>query len=171
MIPTIEWVLSHLTADLFEGTTIFMHLVEDLAIAIVTAFHLPQNPLWWRLAIFMVEIDDVVHVVHVHNESSHALRDFTFRISHIFNDLSHHCPNELNVIRYTLEVDGVGMLGLSHYLPFLVLIVPLPVSARLNSLATFVGMPTFLANAGLWAAAAIVPACLADLEGIWFLLI
>src|SRR5882762_9187156 len=51
-----------------------------------------------------------------------------------------------------------------HYFPFFRM--PLPLSARLNSLATFCGMPTRLANLGLCAAAAIVRACLADLLGI-----
>jgi hypothetical protein len=39
-------------------------------------------------------------------------------------------------------------------------------SAELNSFATLTGIPTFLAKAGLWAAAAIVLRCLGDLEGI-----
>src|SRR6266403_1943136 len=171
MIPTIEWVLSHLTTDFFEGTSILMHLVENLAIAIVTAFHFSQNPLWWRLAIFVVEVDDVVNVMHIHDEPTHTLRDFTLRISHVFNGLSHHCPNEFHIVRHTLEIDRIGVFRLSHYLPFLGLIVPLPVSARLNSLATLVGIPAFLANAGLCAAAAIVRACFADLLGIGLLLV
>lgn len=43
-------------------------------------------------------------------------------------------------------------------------------SARLKSFATDCGMPTFLANLGECAAAAIVRACLRDEEGIGILL-
>lgn len=42
-----------------------------------------------------------------------------------------------------------------------------PVSARLYSLATDCGTPTFLANCGLWAAAAIILACAWLLLGIF----
>src|SRR6266404_2893340 len=112
-----------------------------------------------------------MYVVHVHNEPPHLLRDFAFGINHIVDHFRRHLTDLLYLPRDAFEVDRVGVLRLSHYLPFLGLMVPLPVSARLNSLATLVGMPTFLAKAGLWAAAAIVRACLGDLLGIRLLLI
>lgn len=43
-----------------------------------------------------------------------------------------------------------------------------PLSALLNSLATFIGMPTFLANSLECAAAAMRRACFADLLGILY---
>src|SRR6266436_911771 len=63
---------------------------------------------------------------------------------------------------------GLGQAGSPFHFPFFGAgrMVPLPVSARLNSFATFVGIPTFLAKLGLWAAAAMVRACLGDLLGI-----
>lgn len=44
--------------------------------------------------------------------------------------------------------------------------MPVPLSAELNSLATDVEIPAFLAKDGLWAAAAMKRACLADLLGM-----
>jgi hypothetical protein len=44
--------------------------------------------------------------------------------------------------------------------------LPLRLSAAWNSFATFCGIPTFLANFGLWAAACMVRACFFEVLGI-----
>ena len=55
-------------------------------------------------------------------------------------------------------------------LPLLFRRIPVFASAWLNSLATETGMPTFLANFGSCAAAAMSRACLTDFEGMAILL-
>src|SRR5258706_8798751 len=102
MVPTVQWVLRHLTTDLFECSAIEMHFFKKLTIAIVTAFHFSQDVAWCGLSAFVIEIDDVVYVVHVHNESTHLLRDFGLCIHHVVDNLRHHLTNELHVISHSL---------------------------------------------------------------------
>jgi len=81
MVPTVKWIICHFTSNFLEGTSVFMESVEKLAIAIITTFHLSKDVLWWRMTILMVEIDDVMNIVHVHNEPPHLLWDFALSFS------------------------------------------------------------------------------------------
>ena len=87
MLPAILWVLSHLTADLFEGAAIEVEFLEQLAITVVAAFHFSLDVLRSFLAAFVVEVNDVMDVMHVHDEPPHFLRDFGLRIDHVVDDL------------------------------------------------------------------------------------
>ena len=81
MIPTVVLVLSHFGTDLFEGATDFVLLNEELAIAVVTAFHFPEDIVGDWLAAALIDIADIMEVVHVGDEPAHLLGDFRLRLA------------------------------------------------------------------------------------------
>jgi len=61
--------------------------LEKLTVTIVAELHFSANVLRSLLAHFVVEVDDVMDVVHVHDEPTHLLWDFGLRIDYIADDL------------------------------------------------------------------------------------
>src|SRR6266568_3524209 len=93
MVPAILWVFSHLAADLFIGATIEVEFLKKLTVTVVAAFHFPANVLRGFLAHFVVEVDDVMNVMHVHDKPPHLLWDFGLRVDYIADDLRHLLPD------------------------------------------------------------------------------
>lgn len=162
MVPPIVQVLGHLRSHLLEPTKICGAFLDELTIAVVAPFHLTHDMWWNHLTMFFVEILDVVDIVHVHDEPPHLLGDFRFSVFDVVDNFSHHSLDRLHISGDVLEV-GCGLFGHRGFF----FLMPVPVSALLNSFATLPGMPTFLAKVGEWAAAVIVRAYLGDLLGIW----
>jgi len=105
MVPAIEGISGHVPTDLLEGAAIGVHVEEELAIAIITAFYFLHDMTRDCLAVLMIEVDDVVDIVHVHDEPTHLLGDLGLRVPHVVDDLNHHLANQLHVLGDAFEVD------------------------------------------------------------------
>jgi hypothetical protein len=172
VIPTVSRALGHLTADLLQGASIGVHIFEDMAHAIVTAFEFTEEVVGDDVTMFLVDEFNIMDVMEPIAEAPESFRDFGFGIHYGVDEFGHQLAGLLGFPSGSLTCGGdafkeVGIV-ITHFFFFFMALesILLPVSAWLKSLATLGGMPTFFANAGLWAAAAMVRACLGDLLGI-----
>jgi hypothetical protein len=86
VIPTVLGIGGHLSTDLLEGVAVGMEVFKKLAITVVTAFHLLKNMKGAVLTILMVDMDDIVYVMHVHDKPPHLLWNFALGFFDIVDD-------------------------------------------------------------------------------------
>ena len=141
MVVAIPAALCHFLSNPLKGAIFAEEVFDNVAIPVRATFEFFAKIIWRFLAVLVVQPDDVMHVMVVHNKPPRLFRYLALRILHIPRDFSYFKKYRPHVTGEVGEVCGVGFTH--FFLPFLA------TSAALNSLATLVGMPTFLANAGL----------------------
>ena len=104
MVPFVVFIRCHLTADFFKGAAIGMGFFEQLAEPIIAAFHLAHDVSRAGKATFLVEEDDVVDVMHIHDEAPHLLGDFLLGVVHVEKDFAEAFADDAKVCGHLLEV-------------------------------------------------------------------
>lgn len=163
MVVAIPAALGHFLTNSLEGAIFAEEIFDNVTIPVRATLEFTAEKVRGLLPVFMIEPADVVNVVVVHDEPTRFLRHLRFGVFHILRHFSNLKKDSPHITGYIAKM---GKFFLSHFfLPFLA------TSAALNSLATLTEIPTFLANCGLWAAAAMVRACFFEVLGIRLVLL